>query len=273
MTLREPAIGARIMPPGIDILPGTDVEGEWERFEIFEALHNSMRICNPLTEQQFASIVDLLAPADGSLMLDVACGYGELLLQCADRAAINGVGVDLSPWMVSVAAARDEQRQPRGPRLRWVLGEARDFGTDSQWDVVACMGAEWVWHGFNGTVRALAQRVQPGGRVVIGAARLKDGCDPAAVSKSHGRLETVGEKEAMLAAYGLVPVARIDPDDAAWDAYLGRTKTSIDRWVAAMPGGRSDEYVEAQQEWLQARERDREIIAWSAWVARRIGPR
>jgi len=263
-------LGQRALPSTVEILDGTDVDDVWERFEIFEALHNGMRICNPLTETEFDEVVEAVASTGGASMLDVACGYGELLARCASRTRIEGVGIDLSPWMAQTAALRTDELAAESS-LRWVLGEAREYGKDRAWDVVSCMGAEWIWHGFNGTARAVAERLRPGGLAIIGAARLKDGCDPAHVSASHGRLESLVEEEAILASHGLSTIWRLDPDDAAWDAYLARTATSIAQWAAEVPGGRTAEYVAAQQEWIDARERDREVMGWSAWVATATG--
>lgn len=263
------ALGDRALPADVDVLPGTDLDDVWQRFEVFEALHHGMRICNPLTERELADLVQALPLSDGASVLDMACGYGELLLRCASVAAIDGVGIDLSPWMVQTAARRAATSMPDA-QLRWVVGEARDYGREQSWDVVTCLGAEWIWHDFNGTARALAGLVRPGGVVVVSAARLKDGQDAAAVAEKYGRVETVADQAAMLGAHGLELLTRFDPDDAAWDAYLARTTTSISEWALKLPAERSADYVAAQREWLEARERDRDIIGWSAWVTRAV---
>ena len=73
------------------MLPGTDVEGEWERFRIFEALHHRMRICNPMTSADLDAVADVLDPQPEQSALDIACGHGELLIRLAERAAIEAL--------------------------------------------------------------------------------------------------------------------------------------------------------------------------------------
>ena len=72
----------------------------------------------------------------------------------------------------------------------------------------------------------------------------------------------------LLATHGLVPVHRVDPDDAGWDAYLARTAQAAADWAVAYPGPRADRWIEEQADWQAARERDRDVIGWSLWIAR-----
>jgi len=36
----------------------------------------------------------------------------------------------------------------------------------------------------------------------------------------------------------------------------------------AYPGPRADRWIEEQADWQAARERDRDVIGWSLWIAR-----
>jgi len=153
--------------------------------------------------------------------------------------------------------------------LSWILGDARFYEPDRTPDVAVCIGAEWVWHDFNGTVRALANRLGDGGVAVVGAARLHHSANADQVLKERGRVDTIDDMRQMLATHGLEPLLRIDPDDAGWDAYLARTATAATEWAALHPGSRSDQWLEEQADWQAARERDRDIIGWSVWAARK----
>ena len=117
-----------------------------------------MQVCNPMTSAELDEVVSALGLASGSLLLDVACGYGEFLFRSAAQADISGVGIDLSPWMITAAAEQALVRAPNAS-LHWVLGEARSFTTTPTPDVAVCIGAEWIWHDFSGTVRALSHRL------------------------------------------------------------------------------------------------------------------
>ena len=254
------------LPDDVAVIPGTDVEGLWERFEIFEALHHTMTIDNPMTSDDLDQVVSLLAPADGESMLDLASGHGELLRRMRAAATIDGQGVDLSPWMVTAAHRHSVDS---APDLRWTLGEARDFCADQQFDLVTSLGASWVWHGFNGTVRAIAQRTAPGGRIAIGEMHVRDGVDTDAVVETHGRLMSHTELDDTFANHGIDVIGRIRTSDAAWDDYLARTAHAATTWAQLHPGERAERYLAEQRDWESDHARDREVLTWSVWVGRK----
>jgi len=254
------------LSPTIEVLAGTDVDDVWDRFEIFEALHHSMQICNPMDSSELNEVIEAFGLSGGEHVYDAACGFGELLIRCAEKTAIAGTGVDLSPWMVTGAVDEAERRVPNAD-LRWELGEARDYLPEPRPDVAVCIGAEWVWHDFTGTARALSQQVAPGGVVAIAAARLRHGADQAAVTANHGTVETVDDMAATLQRFGLVPVHRVDPTDDGWDGYLARTAVAVEQWRQLYPGDRAERWASEQRDWQAARDRDRHITGWSVWVA------
>ena len=227
-----------------------------------------MQICNPMTGAELDELVDVLGDHGIGSMLDVACGYGELLVRAAAAMPLDGTGIDLSPWMITAAHEQASSRLGEH-RLRFVLGEAKDFRPDAPVDAAICIGAEWVWHDFSGTVRALSERCAPGGLVVVGAARLHVAADQSTVRRTHGFVESIDDMAATLKQHNLEPVHRIDPNDAGWDSYLERTRHAARAWATLYPGERSDQWLTEQADWHDARERDRDVIGWSVWVARR----
>lgn len=260
----------RDLLPAIEVDPSiTDVDAVWDRFEIFEALHHTQTICNPMSSDELDETIDALGLVDGATVLDIACGPGELLMRAAARADIDGVGLDLSPWMLNAAVRRSAERQPDA-RLRWVLTEAKHWLVPEPVDALTCLGADWIWHGTAGTLAAMAERVRPGGRVAIGSPRLHFDGDPEAVSKEFGKVDTVADIDALVRSNGLEIVTRIHPDDAGWDRYMDRCEANATAWVERYPSERADRWLDEQQDWRDARERDRSLIGWSVWVAERV---
>lgn len=245
-----------------------DLDDLAARFEIFEALHHTMRICNPMSSADLDRVVDLLAVADGHSVLDIACGYGELLIRLAQRAAITGVGLDLSPWMVRTAFDEAANRVPNA-RLQWELGEAKHAHQEDRFDRVLCLGASWIWLGLNGTLRAVAARTKPGGMVAVGDMHTRPGVDPDAVRSSHGRIDSLEHQETLFAKHGLDIVERVSTPDASWDDYLRRTAEAAASWLAGHPGDSAERYVAEQQQWQENHAKDREVLTWSVWGARR----
>lgn len=245
-----------------------DVDALWDRFEVFEAIHHSQRICNPMREAELDRLLDLIEPAPERHVVDIACGSGELLIRCHERGTRQSLGIDLSPWMLRSAAHHAGTRLVEGPAPRWLLADAARVDLEPT-DTVVCLGADWIWHGMVGTVAVLASLVEPGARVVYGGPRLHFGADPDAATEQFGRLDTAAGVERELELHGLKLVERIDPGEPGWRAYLDRGSNDVAAWRKRNPGPRAEQWVADQQEWIDAYERDREVVGWSVWVADR----
>ena len=261
-------VSAPSLPQDVVVQPGLDVDDLADRFEVFEALHHGLAIASPMSGADLDAVVGLLAPADGDMMVDLACGSGALLLRAAEQADLDGVGVDLSPWMIAAAHQRATAAGVRS--LRWAVAEARDWSVDGV-DIVACLGASWVWHGLGGTVRALAQRVGPGGRVAVGDMRRADGLSAADLAETHGPVPGGEEIDAMFAEAGLEVIGQVTTSMADWADYRQRTSEAFERWVREVGGPRVDEYREVLAAWDADQRRDADVLVWSVWVGRRPG--
>ena len=254
------------LPPEIVVLPGTDVEGAWERFHPFEALHHLHEICNPMRRSELSSVIDALGPAGGSEVVDVACGHGDLLIDMAARHSILGVGVDLSPWVLLRALARASAAQLIG-RIELWLGEGAAVPRGSRWDIATCLGASWIWHGFAGTARALTSRLKPGGRLAIGDLRLRHAADRErlqAADAPEAATMTAAEQEATLTELDLGVITRIDAPDEAWEGYHQLVVDSARAYAEDHPDA---DYRHLATAWMKEFERDRVHLTWSVWVA------
>jgi hypothetical protein len=104
---------------------------------------------------------------------------------------------------------------------------------------------------------------------VIGAARLHKNADQDDVRAERGFVESLDDMQEKLLLHGLVAQHRVDPDDDAWDAYLGSTAKAVIDWAELHPGPRASRWLEEQADWQHARDRDRDVMGWSVWVARK----
>lgn len=261
------------LDPSIERAEGLNINALSQRFEIFEALHHSMTIDSPMSSTDLDQVVDLLDPQDGETVLDLACGHGELLRRLRATALISGTGVDLSPWMVSTAHRLAAEGNLTD--LTWRLDDAHDYvalrrdKTHRPTSITTCLGGSWIWHGIAGTLRTLAALNNDGGRIALGDMHLRDGLDPTVVAQSHGAVDSVDSIEDRFAEHGFEIVGRVTTSDAAWDSYLGETTKAVIAWSELRPGERSESFIAEQQQWQLDHARDREILTWSVWVARR----
>jgi ubiquinone/menaquinone biosynthesis C-methylase UbiE len=100
MTSRQPAV--------------TTDGGRFTHGAIYHALYD-----RPLAEAR-SLVVDLVT--EGSSVLDIACGTGELCFELADRKSCHVVGIDLSGRMIEFALKRN-----RHDTVRFVHGDGSDL--------------------------------------------------------------------------------------------------------------------------------------------------
>ena len=133
-----------------------------------------MRWNTPLSEAHAVELLEKLdVPAEG-LVLDVGCGWGELLLRTVasslgrPEGGCFGVGVDTELDLLN--RARESARERRlEQQVRLVQAAAQTWTEPA--DRVLCIGAAHAWEGTARALRALRELTRPGGRLLFG-----DGC-------------------------------------------------------------------------------------------------
>ncbi|MET8526901.1 methyltransferase domain-containing protein [Micromonospora sp. NPDC005172] len=130
-----------------------------------------MRWNTPLSEEHAALLLRRLDVRPGARVLDLGCGWGELLLRAvaaggvAGPVATRGVGVDTDEAVLArgrrLAAERSLNRH-----VAFVMGEAAAWQEPA--DRVLCIGSAHAFGGTGAALDALATVVRPGGRLLLG---------------------------------------------------------------------------------------------------------
>lgn len=121
----------------------------------------------PLSDARADALADRLAATSPDTLLDVGCGWGELLLRIAERApGARGLGVDTEERHLERGRAR-AQELGLGHRVTFANRPGGDVAEPA--DVVLCIGSS---HAFGESpaeaLAALRPLVRPGGRLVLG---------------------------------------------------------------------------------------------------------
>jgi SAM-dependent methyltransferase len=102
-------------------------------------------------------------------LLDLGCGWGELLLQAARaHPDLQGVGVDNQLWAIE-RARRSAIERGLDRRVVFETGDAAAWTEEVE--RVVCVGVSHAWGGSSVALRSLIRTVQSGGYLLYG-----DGC-------------------------------------------------------------------------------------------------
>lgn len=210
----------------------------------FRALaHAGLTFNAPLSEERAAGLVAALPISPGHHVLDLGCGWGELLLRVlASHPATTGTGVDMDRDALDRGVRLAARRALHG-RVEFVQADAATFV--DQADIVLCVAASHSFGGPRDALTALRECVAPGGRVLYG-----DGFWASPPSRTA--LEALGDLPALadLEAAAHAASFRIEREDVStreeWDTFEQRWRAgleaSADPAAVAFAANRRGEY-------------------------------
>lgn len=131
-----------------------------------------MKVYDALIATLFApwadDLVERLAPAVGSSVLDVACGPGTVTRRLAARIGPTGavVGADVSPAMLEIAASKPAE--PGAAPIRWIESPAAPLAVPTAaFDAVACQQGLQFFPDKGAALAEMRRALKPGGRAVV----------------------------------------------------------------------------------------------------------
>jgi cyclopropane fatty-acyl-phospholipid synthase-like methyltransferase len=208
--------------------------------------HTRLTFHGPLSETRADQLVARLAGNAPTTVLDIGCGWGELMLRIlAATPDATGTGVDIDTEDLA-RGRRSAQDRGLADRVRF-LEESATGTTHGPADLVLCVGASQALSKaeppdlFPEALKELRRLVSDGGRVLLGEGFWQrtptpaelSGMWPGAATTDHHDLATVVD----LATYaGFRPewteTASLDEWEEFESAYLADTEV----WLAEHPG-------------------------------------
>jgi SAM-dependent methyltransferase len=210
-----------------------------ELMKFFDITHREHVYCNPMSVEKFEELIALLKLESEDRVLEVATGKGEFIIRLAEQYNIEGIGVDLSPYFISDAKKKHQQRISSA-QLTFVEMDGADYKPKApgSFDLVACIGASWIYGGHKETLKALHEMAAPEGWVIVGEPYWKR--EPTA---KH--LEAIGEKRSAYGTHyenmkvgqelGLKLVYTLVSNQDDWDKYEGLQWYAADAWTSENP--------------------------------------
>ncbi len=225
------------------------------------AAHAMLTFNSPLSEARAAELVRDLPLAPGRHVLDLCCGWAELLLRIVEaHPAVTGTGVDTERTLLARASA---QVVRRGLHRRVELVESDVTTFADHGDLVICVGGAHAFGGTDGALVALADRLEQGGTLLLGDGFWEQPPTPGAqelfgdLYDWDGLLAAADTAGYVIDAADRSSLAEWDRFEAAWTA--GPTATG-DVALRAEGARRAEEYREVYRgvlgfAWLQLRRR------------------
>jgi SAM-dependent methyltransferase len=234
----------------------------------YDVAERDHELQNPTSPEKIRLLGERLRLGPESRVLDLACGKAGPALLLAGEFGCSVLGVERAPEFAAIARDRVEAAG-LSDRIEIVEGDAAAFPLEpGAWDAALCLGASFVWHGFEGTLAALTPAVPPGGHVVVGEPfwrtwPLPDGVDDDGYVPLR---ETV----ARLEAAGLALVTLIASSEDDWDTYESLHWRALEEWLAEHP--RDPDSVAIRERYETNREaylqHQRALLGWAIFVGR-----
>lgn len=247
-------------------------------WKFYDITHREHVFCNPLSVEKFEELIALLRLEPGAKVLEIAMGKGEFIIRLAERYRIEeGTGLDISKYHIVDAQKKCKERLPDA-HLTFLVMDGADYKPDKpeSFDLVACIGASWIYGGHKETLKALKEMAAPGSWVVVGepywrhepaAEYLKATGDERDSFGLHYENAQAGQDLGLELVYTLVS----SPDD--WDRYEGLQWYAANQWAAGHPDD-----PDAGEVLKRVRENranylrwGRDTIGWSIYVFKKDG--
>lgn len=139
-------------------------------WKFFDITHREHIVCNPMSLEKLELLITLLPLKLGARVLDIAAGKGEFLIRLAERhREITGIGVDISPYCIADAYKKHRERVPDA-QLHFLEMDGAKYVPETleSFDLVACIGASWIYGGHRGTLKALQKMAAADGWILVG---------------------------------------------------------------------------------------------------------
>jgi len=209
----------------------------------------------PLSESHADRLLHELEVGTGEHVLDLGCGWGELLLRAVASGGpgASGTGLDTDAQALARGSAAALER---GLADRVAFENAEVVAWTKATDRVLCVGASHAWGGTAQALEALAGLLAPGARLLFGDGFWEREPSDAAVEMFGGEVLTLAALSELAVGHGLRLLHMSTADQREWDEFESAWRAGRERWLLAHPDAPG-----AQRSREQIDERIREYVS------------
>jgi SAM-dependent methyltransferase len=209
---------------------------------ILSPLHQDLTFLSPLSESRAAKLVDFIATHLVGTVIDVGCGWGELLIRTLEAAAdARGIGMDIEADFIAHAESLARARGV-APRVAWLAGDVKNRPVPSC-QAAICIGASQIWGppveanlplDYASALAALRKMVDRGSPVIYGEAIWTSEPTSAAIAPLAGRNDEfvrLPELLAMARSGGFAVMQVHQASLQEWDEFESGFSARYARWL------------------------------------------
>lgn len=153
---------------------------------------------------------------DNSTVLDLCCGYGEMLKIWHEAFNIKGIGIDICGEFIQAGTKRIAESNISNITL--IEADVFKWHTDEKFDYV-CLSSE-DFGGFKNTIELLEKFVRPNGKLIIGTRYSKVEIPPKELVEFEGETLPLTEINRIVRSKGYYITAMATDTQAEWERYI-----------------------------------------------------
>jgi cyclopropane fatty-acyl-phospholipid synthase-like methyltransferase len=209
---------------------------------IFKAKYASMLWNSPLGERHADELLEQMELSATTRIVDLGCGWGELLLRAVARTGANGIGVDTDYLAIDrgLRAARE-----KGVSVEFSCQSAADW-RDTR-DRAICIGSSHIFGGSRAMLRRLAEIV-PKGRVLVGDTFWERQPTDIAREMHRDDVPMLIDLVAMCRETGWEILNLTTADQREWDNFESSHRAGLRKWIIENPDSPKAQEIREQQD-------------------------
>ena len=184
--------------------------------EIIENIESSHHLISMTPIEKVVEIGYTAGMNSNSSVLDICCGYGEMLKIWNEAFGIQGTGVDISEEFVNEGRKRLRAAEIKDVSL--ICADVLNWQTDKKFDFACLCGEEFG--GIESTIHLLEQYIKPKGKLIVGTRYSRVDNPPAELIGFEG--ETLSLKDIYRAFYvhGYLMTSMSTDTQHEWERYI-----------------------------------------------------
>ncbi|ERJ11948.1 SAM-dependent methyltransferase [Haloplasma contractile] len=239
-------------------------------FDLVNISEKEMKILNPMFKEKFEQLGNNMGLNEQKAVLDLACGFGEILAIWGTKFGVTGTGVEIREYACEKARKRLEELNLNNLAIE--CQNASNYTTKSKYDIVSVIGASFIYNGFQNSIKNMKAMMKEDGKLVIG--------EPYLIKEPMNQdVKQFIEDEGVLNEFELLEIIRnegfeleymVRSSQDEWDYYESQNWIGLNKWLVENPCHPDWDTVknhlrESQDNYFKY---GREYIGWAVYVLR-----